>query len=97
MRMLATALRAAIGKTRDHFQLSVLLRAHGVVAAAQRQAVTPQRDLAILISRIPWVRDRECALTPTIKEASQLLSWDRAGLVVAAALLEPTCAGTGPS
>jgi hypothetical protein len=88
------ALRAAIGKATDSLQLRALAAAYAAVAKTHPQVITPERDLAVLIARMSWLRTPgQCTgFAAAIKEATGRLSWDRAGLVVTAALLEPVCA-----
>jgi hypothetical protein len=93
------ALRNAITRATDSDQLRALAQAYAAVAKAARSTATPENDIAVLLSRMPMLRAREdCeAFAAALKEATRLgrmpLRWEKVGLVYAAALLEPVCAG----
>jgi len=92
-------LRKAIGKTTDSDQLRALAQAYTAVAKRARPAIAPMQDIAVLLGRIGDLRSgNQCqAFVAAILAALQLgpprLTWDQAGLVVTAALLQPISAG----
>jgi hypothetical protein len=85
---LAQAYAAAATKLRD-----------GDPRAAHASTIAPEQDLAILLEQMRSLRTyaQAGAFAAAIKEATRLalpsLSWDKVGLVVAAALLEPVSVG----
>jgi hypothetical protein len=102
------ALCDTIANSTDPDQLSALAQVYAAVAAklkegdpraTSRSAFTPEQDLALLIGQMPLLRTPEQgeAFAAAIKEATRLglpsLSWDKVGLIVAAALLQPVSAG----
>ena len=92
------ALRGAIDKTVDPYQLSALALAYAAVAKAAPTAVSGKTDVSALLDSIQMLRtpDQCKALATALREAVQLgrspLQSNEAGLVYAAALLEPVCA-----
>jgi hypothetical protein len=89
------ALRKAISNTTDSSRLGAMAQAYAAVAKADRQAIVPNRDLAVLLDRMRFLRNSdECtAFAAAITEAIQGLPRDKAGLIVTAVLLEPVFAG----
>jgi phosphopantetheine adenylyltransferase len=93
------ALREAISKTTDSYKLGALARAYAAVATVTRVRSAPEQDFAVLLGKMPALRSSdEClAFTEALKSATRLgqprLSWDKIGLIYAAALLQPVSAG----
>jgi hypothetical protein len=94
-----TALRNAITEATDSDRLGALAQAYAAVVKAAKLTATLENDIAILLARLPMLRaPADCeAFAAALKEATQLgrvpFTWDKIGLVYAAALLEPVCAG----
>jgi hypothetical protein len=92
-------LRDSIAKTTDSDDLSELALAYAAVVRVSRPSGPLLRDLAILLQRMKALRSvNSCvAFAAAIREASLAaqppLSSDKVGLIYAAALLEPVCAG----
>jgi hypothetical protein len=93
------ALREAIGKITHPDQLSALAQAYAEVAKRARPATAPVKDIAVLLSRMGDLRSQNqdkafaAAILAALRLGSPPLTWDKAGLVVTAALLQPISAG----
>jgi hypothetical protein len=93
------ALRDAIGEADRSSQLGNLAYAYAAVAKYAPSGAASAGDIALLLQRMPALRtDAQCeAFAAAIREAIRLtqppLSWDKVGLVYAAALLQPVSAG----
>jgi hypothetical protein len=93
------ALREAIGKTADPNRLGALAQAYAAVAKKARPATAPLQDIALLLGRVGDLRSAEqcegfvAAISTAMRLGSPPLSWQQAGLVVAAVLLQPISAG----
>jgi hypothetical protein len=94
-----TGLREAIGKTTNPDQLSALAQAYAAVAKRARPATAPVQDIAVLLEEIRCLRGANqsqafvAAILAALRLGSPPLTWDQAGLVVTAVLLQPISAG----
>jgi hypothetical protein len=92
-------LREAIGKTTNPDQLSALAQAYAAVAKRARPATAPVQDIAVLLEEIRCLRGANqsqafvAAILVALRLGSPPLTWDQAGLVVTAVLLQPISAG----
>ena len=94
----AAALRIEISKA-NRSRFLALAPAFAAIAETDHQVIIPDRDLAILLDRMSLLRTSdECqVLAAAIKQVTRSgmrpMSWDKVGLVVTAALLQPVCTG----
>jgi hypothetical protein len=88
-------LREAIGKTTNPRLRSALAQAYAAVAKRARPATAPVQDIAVLLEEIRCLRgaNQSQAFVAAILAALRPLTWDQAGLVVTAVLLQPISAG----
>jgi hypothetical protein len=93
------ALREAISTAVNPSKAAALAQAYAAIAKRVRLPAVPLEDIAVLVSCMSALRTSEqsASVAAAIKEAVQLgsppLSWDKVGLVFAAALLHPVSAG----
>jgi hypothetical protein len=89
----------AIGKSKNSGQLSAWMAAYATVAKKTRPSTAPIQDIALLLDKIPALRSADqCnalvdAILAAVGQGSPPLSWQQAGLVVTAVLLQPVSAG----
>jgi hypothetical protein len=93
------AIRAAIGSQTDSATLSALAKAYAAAAKLAHPQAAPTHDVSMLLSRLPFLRSSSAymafsgALNEAIRLERSTISWDKAGRVYAAVLLQPASTG----
>jgi hypothetical protein len=92
------AIRVAIKSTIERSTLAALAQVYSAIAKAGSQAILPEEDLAILLGQFGRLRSIEetqafaAAIKQILRFGTPRISWQKAGLVTTALLLQPVSA-----